>query len=250
MQSVAIILAGGEGTRFSSTLSKQFFMIKEKPLISYTVRAFQRSPYIDEIVVVGSLTSLKEIKTLVQKEGFDKVHHVIMGGNTRLESSYLGVNLYNDNQERKILIHDGARPLVSQKMIKDCVDSLDYYQASSLAIPTSDTIFESYNKKIKSIPDRTFFYLAQTPQSFLLSILKKAYNAYTKDVYKDVYKCFSDNCSLIRKYIPEVEIKIIEGDRKNIKLTFPIDAGYIKLLLKEDGAKKCKTKRKKIKSGT
>jgi len=234
MKSIAIILAGGNGFRFSSTLSKQFFMIKGKPLISYTIKAFQLSSSIDEIVVVVASTSLEKIKILVEKEGFNKVKYIIKGGSTRLESSYAGLSLYNDADERKILIHDGARPLVSQKIIKECVASLDCYKASAVAIPTSDTIFETFDAKIKNIPDRSPFYLAQTPQGFLLSILKKAYKAYKEDTSKEN---FSDNCGLIKKYIPGVEIKIIEGDRKNIKLTFPIDAEYIRMLIEKEDEK-------------
>lgn len=230
MKAVAIILSGGLGSRFSSQSPKQFFNINGHPILFYTIKAFNSSPYIDEIVVVSHPAYIKDIKTLVKDEAFEKVLYIVEGGKLRCDSTYQGLNVYNDSLERKILIHDCARPLIDNEQIKKCVKVLDTYSACAVAIEVTDTIFEVEDKKIKSVPNRKMLYQAQTPQCFHLSVIKKAYEI----AKENGYTYFSDDCGLVKKCLPATDIYIIEGKRENIKLTFPNDAKYLELFLKKD----------------
>ena len=225
METIAVILAGGKGNRFSEKEIKQLVNIKGKPILAYTIEKFQSSPTIDEICVVANKDIKEQIKTFVEKEGFSKVKHIVEGGKTRSLSTYSAIKLYKE--EKKVLIHDGVRPLISQKVIDSCVNVLDRYEACTVATKTIDTIFVVENGKIQDIPDRNKLYNAQTPQCFLLSILKRAYEKAIS--LEDIN--FSDDCSLVIKYCPNTSIHIIEGNKENIKLTFPNDVFYINELL-------------------
>ena len=227
MKAVAIILSAGSGSRFSKHQPKQFFNIKGHPLLFYTIKAFHSSPCIDEIVVVSHGSYIEDVKTLVKTAHFDKVLHVVEGGQQRCDSTYQGLKLYDETSERKILIHDGARPLIDCEQIQNCVQALDSYPACAVAIEATDTIFEVEDERIKSVPDRKLLYLGQTPQCFHLSVIKRAYKMAKEN--GDI--SFSDDCGLVKKYLPDTEIHIIKGKRENIKLTFPNDAKYLELFL-------------------
>ena len=225
MKTIAIILAGGKGSRFSEKEIKQLTLIKGRPLLAYTIEKFQNSSYVDEISVVANKDIFEDIEHLVKEEKFEKVKNIVEGGKTRTLSVYSAIKLYNE--EKKILIHDGVRPLVKDEVIASCVKALDIYKACAVATKTTDTIFELENGKIKNIPKRSVLYNAQTPQCFLLSTLKEAYAKAIS--LEDV--SFSDDCSLVLKYCPNIEIYIVEGNKENIKLTFPSDVFYLNELL-------------------
>ena len=225
MEAIAVILAGGKGTRFSEKEIKQLTRIKERPILSYTIERFQSSPYINEICVVANKDIIEDVKRLAQTEKFEKVKYIIEGGKTRTLSAYSAISLYDG--EKKILIHDGVRPLISPEVIASCVEALDHHLACAVATKTTDTIFEVLSGKIKNIPSRNTLYNAQTPQCFLLSILKKAY----KEAISLGDTNFSDDCSLLMKYDPNIDIRIIEGNKENIKLTFSSDIFYLEELL-------------------
>ena len=225
MEAIAVILAGGMGTRFSEKEIKQLKNIKGRPVLSYTIERFQDCSYIDEICVVANKSIIKDVKDLVEKENFNKVKHIIEGGKTRNLSAYSAINLYDGN--KKILIHDGVRPLISTEVISSCVKALDHHLACAVATKATDTIFEVIDDKIKNIPSRDTLYNAQTPQCFLLSILKKAY----KKAISLEDTNFSDDCSLVMKYEPNIDIHIVEGNKENIKLTFSSDIFYLDELI-------------------
>lgn len=229
METIAIILAGGKGSRFSEKEIKQLTNIKGRPLLAYTIEKFQNSSCIDEISVVANKDIFENIEHLVKREKFEKVKHIIEGGKTRTLSVYSAIKLYVKlcNEERKVLIHDGVRPLVNHEVIASCVKTLDNHEACAVATKTTDTIFELENGKIKNIPCRNVLYNAQTPQCFLLSHLEKAYK---KALSLDDTN-FSDDCSLMMKYYPDIDIHVIEGNKENIKLTFPSDIFYLNELL-------------------
>ena len=137
------------------------------------------------------------------------------GGKERKDSSFIGINSITDN-EAKVLIHDCARPFVSQKIISDCVAKLDKYDAVCTAIPSVDTVFEIQNDIIKNIPDRKSLMRAQTPQGFKLSVIKNAHAMSVKDAN------FTDDCGLVVKY-NLCEVGIVIGSEDNLKITYPDD---------------------------
>ena len=211
---IAIILAGGSGVRFGSSTPKQFTKIKNKRIIEYTIEAFEKSEYIHEIIVVVP----KEWVTEIQKENMN--HKVITGGETRRESSYKGLMGCPENT-KKVLIHDGARPFISQEIIKSCLDALNQYNAVVTSIAINDTIIRSANQTVLSIEDRNSFFLNQTPQGFDYSTIFKAHKTCNQNV--------TDDISLLE--LEKVKCKIVEGASENIKITTPTDIRLAKNIL-------------------
>lgn len=212
-----LILASGTGERSGLNKPKQFFKVKGKMLIEHSIQAFEENALISDIVVVSHPDFLDFVKEIVKKNKYKKVVSVIKGGKTRQESSYNGVFAIPDNS--KVLIHDAVRPFISQKIINDCVYALDKYQAVGVAVPCSDTIIEiDENKIVKNIPNRTKLMQIQTPQAFQTNIIKKAHNLLKER--KDIQ--VTDDCGLI-KNLDLCDIYIVEGDVKNVKITYPKD---------------------------
>lgn len=212
MKNYAIVLASGAGKRFDSELPKQFVKIKGKTIIEYSIEAFEKSPYIDEIVVVINPDYKELAVDIVKTANYKKVSQIINGGKERKDSSYIGVNAVKD-EEANVFIHDCARPFVTQDIIKRCADALDTYDAVAAAIPTTDTIIVVDDNKIKQIPDRNFLMRIQTPQCFRLSLIKKAHELAKDD------SNFTDDCGLILKY-SNSDIHIVAGSEENVKITY------------------------------
>ena len=215
MKVVAAILAGGTGSRFGGDLPKQFEKIGERTILEHSVAAFDDHPQIDEIVVVIHQGHVEHTQKLLS--GFSKVKAVIPGGQTRSRSSFAGINFFKEyHVDTKILIHDAARPFVSEKIIKDVINALDTHNAVNVAVSIPDTVIEIDSAgKMKNIPDRSSLKLVQTPQGFILSVIKKAYET----AYKDPAFIATDDCGVVFKYLKEVSIFIVEGERENIKIT-------------------------------
>ncbi|MBR1617187.1 2-C-methyl-D-erythritol 4-phosphate cytidylyltransferase [bacterium] len=152
-----------------------------------------------------------------------KVSKIIKGGKTRKESSFNGVFSISD-EEANVLIHDGVRPCIENEIIQNCITSLSYYNALCTCIPSSDTVFETEENIITKTLKREHLYLAQTPQAFKLSLIKKAHALAIND------NDFTDDCGLIKKYNLS-KIHIIKGSTKNIKITYPFDYSIAKLIL-------------------
>ena len=227
MKTVAIILAGGSGKRFSKEKVKQFVKIKGRPLLSYTIEKFQLSPYIDEISIVSSKATFQDVKNIIESGKYTKVKHIIEGGTERFNSVYNALEKYKTSCV-KIFIHDGVRPLISEKIIKKCFETLDKVKACVVVVPTVDTIYEVKDGIIKNIPDRNMLYHAQTPQCFYSDIICEAYNL----AMENEDKSFFDDVGVLKKYFPNIDIKMVEGEYENIKLTYKKDLLYFNALLK------------------
>ncbi len=171
---VAVVLGGGTGTRFGADLPKQLLTLGSKTLVEHCVAAFAASPGIDEILLVMPLAYHDEAKRLVGSE----VGAIITGGATRSDSvrnalAYIGARY--DQAETGVLIHDAARPLVTQQIIADCIQALKEHDAIGTAVPTSDTILAVTDGVIAHVPPRETLYRAQTPQCFRLETIAKAH---------------------------------------------------------------------------
>ena len=139
MKNYAIILASGTGSRSGLNIPKQFFKIKNKTLLEFSIEAFQFNEKIDAIIVIANPDFIDLTKQLANK--YSKIVKIICGGETRQQSSYNGVMSITDT-EANILIHDAVRPFVSQKIINECIKALSQYNAINVAIESSDTILE------------------------------------------------------------------------------------------------------------
>lgn len=216
---LSIILAGGSGSRIGGETPKQFIEVSGKPIIAYTIEAFERHSLVDEIIVVCKSEYIDLIHDMIDANGYKKVVDVIPGGKERYESSMAALS-HCTSPDDKLLIHDCARPMVSERIISDCIGAMDNYDAVTVAIPASDTIYVSDNKEhITDIPARASLRQAQTPQCFKASTIKEAYNLALSDEHFNP----TDDCSVVFKYLPSCPIHIVEGDPVNIKITYKED---------------------------
>ncbi len=229
MKNIAIILAGGSGSRFGADMPKQFLQVAGKMIIEHTIDAFERHPMIDEIAIVSRADYMEEMREMVKKDGYVKVTHVLQGGKERYHSSLAAIEAFTDDDDN-LLIHDGVRPLVSERIISDCVDALAEYEAVDVAVPTTDTIIElNEDGSIARIPQRRLLRNAQTPQCFRRRVIAGAFRLALQD--PDFFP--TDDCSIVLKYMPEVAIKVVDGEPSNIKVTYKSDLETVERRLKD-----------------
>jgi 2-C-methyl-D-erythritol 4-phosphate cytidylyltransferase len=218
MKYYAVILASGSGNRFNSDIPKQFYKIKNKTILEYSIEAFENNKNIDFIIVVSNPNFMDLTKEIIDKNNYKKVIKLIEGGKTRQESSFNGVFAIEED-EAKVLIHDAVRPFISDEIINDCINSLKEYDAINVAIPCSDTIVEvDEDNVVKKVLNRNSLRRCQTPQCFDLNIIKKAHMLARKDNFSSA----TDDCSLILKYNLSA-IYIVNGSEKNVKITYKSD---------------------------
>lgn len=217
MKNIAIILAGGKGERFGSSLPKQFIKLAGQRVIEHTIDIFESNELIDEIYIVSNPSYTHTIEEIVINKKYGKIVKILNGGKDRRESSFIGINAINYD-EAKVLLHDAVRPLLSQSIIDNSLKTLDAYKAIDVAIPASDTIVEVEDGILKSIPNRNNMWQGQTPQGFLLSVIKEAHLRANNEEGIEV----TDDCSLVQRY-NLCPIKIVEGEKQNMKITAPLD---------------------------
>ena len=227
MKNIAIVLAGGSGSRFGADMPKQFLQVAGKMIIEHTIDAFERHPLIDEIAVVSRADYVDEMKEMVKRDGYRKVTKVLQGGKERYHSSLAAIEAFTCDDDN-LLIHDGVRPLVTDRIITDCVKALADYEAVDVAVPATDTVIELHEDgSIARIPPRRLLRNAQTPQCFRRRVIAKAFEL----ALKDPGFFPTDDCSLVLKYMPEVAIKVVDGEPTNIKITYKEDIEMMKRVI-------------------
>ncbi len=219
MKNIAIILAGGNGTRMGEGTPKQFFKVAGQSIIEHTVSAFESNNFIDEIFIVMNPHYMMNVENMVIANEWKKVKKILNGGKERYDSSLAAINACDE--ECNLIIHDAVRPLVNNRIINDVVSALKKYNAIDVAVPASDTIIQvdESGNFIESIPNRNFLRRGQTPQGFKLSTIKKAYDIALKD--KNFIS--TDDCGVVKKYLPKEKIFVVSGEESNIKLTYKED---------------------------
>lgn len=215
IKNYGIILASGAGSRYKSDVPKQFVKIAGKTVLEHTLDIFENSAYIDAVILVITPDYRQFAEEILLKNNFKKVIKLLNGGETRKESSYIGISSIDD-KEANVIIHDCARPFLTERIIKDCAEALKQYDAVDVAIPSADTIIKVQDNVIENIPDRKFLMRGQTPQCFKLSVIKQAHKLSEND------SNFTDDCGLIVKY-GLGKVFVVEGDMENIKITYPSD---------------------------
>ena len=217
MKNYAIILASGSSSRFGGELPKQFIEIDGKTILEHSVNAFEINENITDIIVVCNPDYIELSKEILSNK-FSKIRHITTGGKTRQESSYIGVFLVEEDNAN-VLIHDGARPFVSQKIINDCIEGLKKFDALGVAIESNDTMIKLDEKGfICEIPQRASLRRIQTPQCFKADIIKKAHELAKEDKSLVV----TDDCGMVLHF-NLAKIAVIEGDNANIKITHQSD---------------------------
>ena len=221
----AVILAAGSSTRMGT--DKSVLTLDGIPVIIRAVQAFEKHDLVDEIIVVTKEESVPMIADLCAQYALKKVRRVMAGGATRAESSLIGVTAV-DKKAEYIAIHDGARPLITQKVITDALYAARDYHAAVPVIPSTDTLRMVENGFIGEDVDRDSVIRIQTPQIFDADLIK---GALTYAVDKNV--TVTDDSSAVR--LTGFKIKTVEGDVNNIKLTTPEDVPVAEAILKEGG---------------
>jgi ribitol-5-phosphate 2-dehydrogenase (NADP+) / D-ribitol-5-phosphate cytidylyltransferase len=218
-RNVAVILAGGVGERVGLGIPKQLIKIAGRSILEHTVAAFNRHPAVDEIIIMMARGHLDAVHSIVRSGGYEKVTQVHEGAETRNGTTLRALDAIGDS-ECKVLFHDAVRPLVSARIIRDCYDALDRYDAVDVAIRSADTIIEVTDEgTIKDIPPRATLRRGQTPQAFRASVLRRAYAAASQDPGFVA----TDDCTVVLRYLPDVPIWVVEGEDRNMKVTEPID---------------------------
>ena len=215
LKNYGIILASGTGSRYNSDIPKQFIKIAGKTVLEHTVEIFENSDKIDEIILVITPDYRHIAENILLRNNFKKITKLLNGGATRKDSSYIAISSIED-EEANVLIHDCARPFLTEQIIDNCVKALDKYSAVDVAIPSADTIIKVKDGIIDGIPDRASLMRGQTPQCFKLSLIKKAHEMSKGD------NNFTDDCGLIVKY-NLADVCVIAGSGENIKITYPED---------------------------
>mgnify|MGYP000459912172 CR=1 FL=1 len=176
-KSTAIVLAAGQGKRMGTKIQKQFLDLKGKPVLWYSLHAFEMSEWIDEIILVTGEDLISYCKEeIVERYGFQKVHAVVAGGAERYHSVYRGLQAISDVEQRIVFIHDGARPFVTGEILERCLTDATEYGACVAGMPVKDTIKIADAKgMIRETPDRNLVWMVQTPQVFDASLIRSAY---------------------------------------------------------------------------
>ena len=218
----AIIVAAGSAARMGG-IDKVMAPLQDEPMIVHTVRAFQKSSVIRQIVVVTREDLIPEITELCV--GMDKVMAVVEGGADRQASVEAGLEALSSRLQM-VAVHDGARPLVSQEIIDRTVRAAHSYGAAAPGIPVKDTIKEVIGGVVVETPDRSKLFAVQTPQVFDRDMLEGALHKARKD-----NATITDDCSALERI--GMSVKIVEGDERNIKVTTPMDLKLVDFLMEE-----------------
>ena len=263
MKNIAVILAGGIGARVGGNTPKQLLPLADgRSVLEHAVSAFEQSPHVDEVCIVMHPDYIAYAEQMLLANAWQKVRHIIPGGKERWESSVNAIRAYiskeilpslqggdggrlnslpfREGMGVGILLHDAARPFVSQDIIARVCEALKEHEAVTVAIPSTDTVYEMIDGKVARIPQRSTIMRAQTPQAFRLELIAEAYakafphlfttqlggkeGGLSSPLLGGVGGGFpTDDCGIVHEHMPEVPIYIVEGEEQNKKITFKED---------------------------
>lgn len=228
MKKIAIIIAGGTGSRMGQDIPKQFLNVGEKPVILYTLEAFQNHPNIDGIIVVCIDGWHEILKSYAKQFNITKLASVVSGGNCGQASIKSGLDEAKKlcSKSDIVLIHDAIRPMISEEVISDCIVKCEKFGNATAVVPCTTVVLKKNNDDYsEEVVDRDLLYLTQTPQAFVLGDILDAHKeAKEKGITNSVA-----SCSLYTMLGKKVYYSM--GDETNIKLTRPGDIQIFKALL-------------------
>lgn len=233
----ALVLAAGVGKRMGGNVPKQYMEIEGYPILYYTLKAFEESEVDDIILVTGAGDEAYCQKEYVEKYGFSKIRAVTAGGKERYHSVYRGLLALKEFAPGTVMIHDGARPFITQELINRLMKEAEEYPAAIIGVPVKDTIkvidAQGY---IKETPPRKCLYQIQTPQVFAWDLIFEAYEQLIQEEARLLQKgiVITDDAMVVET-IKNKKIKLLPGDYNNIKITTPEDLIYGKNLVKSRG---------------
>lgn len=225
MRNIAVILAGGIGSRVGGETPKQLLPLANgRSILEHSIDAFEASPSIDEITVVMHPDHISSLQKLCQSNHWQKLTKIIPGGAERWESSYNAIKACTESanldEPLSLLLHDAARPFVSQRIIADVCLALETHEAVTVAVPVTDTIYEVWNNEVQTVKNRRDFMRAQTPQAFHLHLIAEAF----EDAIKKGYiTSVTDDVAVLKAFNPSIPVFIVPGEESNKKITYPED---------------------------
>ena len=227
---IAAIFAGGVGTRMhTKELPKQFLKIHDKPIIIRTLELFEENPEIDMIVIACVENWIGYLNKLISKYNLRKVQRIVKGGKSGQESIYnilKAAEELGDRDKDIVLIHDGVRPLITQKTISDNITSVKKNGSAITSVKVKETVLIVDNdESITEVPDRATSRLARAPQSFYLDDILSAHE---KAISENKFD-FIDSCSMLQYY--GKKLYLVDGPQENIKITTPDDFYTMRALL-------------------
>ena len=216
-RTAAVVLAAGSGKRMGTAVHKQYLLIKDRPVIYYTLQAFEDSE-VDEVILVTGADEVDYCRReIVEAYRFKKVRDVVAGGKERYDSVYEGLKALSGCEY--VLIHDGARPLISRTLINANINCVQETKACITAVPAKDTIKVADNKGyVAGTPDRSKLWQIQTPQTFSYALVSEAYRKRAEAGDASI----TDDAMVVEKYADH-SIYLLKGDYRNIKITTPED---------------------------
>ena len=249
MYNIAVILAGGIGARVGGNTPKQLLPLQDgKSVLEHAVDAFEQSPHINEICIVMHPDYITHAEQMLLANAWQKVRHIIPGGKERWESSVNAIRqvrgerleargeenncqlpIANCPNTINLLLHDAARPFVSQDIIARVCEALEEHEAVTVAIPSTDTVYEMVDGKVARIPQRSTIMRAQTPQAFRLELIAEAYakalgvDRLSAEACATCHLPATDDCGVVFNHLPEVSVHIVLGEEQNKKITFKED---------------------------
>ncbi len=225
MSNIAIIPSAGSGSRFNSPIPKQFVKVLGKELIVYTLQVFQDCSEIDEIIIPTSEKYISLLTSLKAKYKFDKISKIILGGKERQDSVYNGIISKKMEDRDLIIVHDAARPLLSETLLQTAIKEAYKSDNIVVAIKARDTLIKGKDL-VENYLDRDQIYYAQTPQIFRYSTLLDSYNIAKKTNFKS-----TDESMLVKN--AGYNVKIVEGEFLNFKVTEKNDLQFLESILKK-----------------
>lgn len=223
----AIVLAAGQGTRMGGKTAKQYLLLDGRPVLYYALLAFEKS-MVDEIILVAGEKDLPFCRTeIVEKYGFSKVTRIVAGGKERYHSVYQGLKAADGADY--VLIHDGARPFVSDDIISRTIGAVKKEEACVVAMPVKDTIkIANEDHYAIETPNRSKVWMIQTPQAFSYDLILHAY----EKVLASGDAVITDDAMVLEK-AENIPVKLVQGSYTNIKITTPEDMKIAEIFLKD-----------------
>lgn len=231
----AIVLAAGQGKRMQSKVQKQYMLLEGKPILYYSLKAFEDSFVNNIVLVVGKGEEEYVKKEIINKYGFKKISAITNGGKERYHSVAAGIEVISWECDY-CMIHDGARPFITQPILNRVVNAVIETKACVVGMPVKDTIkIVDENCDVESTPSRSKVWLVQTPQTFDFELIKKAYEKLIQEEVNLINKGVQiTDDAMVVEYFENVKVRLIEGSYTNIKITTPddLDVGreYLKMI--------------------
>ena len=220
-----VVVAAGSSTRMGE--DKLFMDLSGKPVLARTLEALNECTCVTEIVVVTRLESLEKVAALCREHCIHKVEKVVVGGATRTESAMAGL-MQIRRSAKYVLIHDGARPLITEEIVSAALHGAAIYKCAAPAVPVTDTVKEAEQNTVVRTLDRSTLAAIQTPQAFIPEIIKAALTRATEEK-----KEYTDDCAAVEAM--GLKVHLTKGSTENIKITGPVDIPTAEAILRSRG---------------